>query len=200
MQILLVSWSVGLALTIPFTWWLFTIIRKRDNYNLGFSGEQAVGEKLNLLMLDGYRVFHDFPCPRWNIDHIIVGPSGVYAVETKTRRKRRIAGKKAPQIFFDGKSLDFGQGKETSPLDQAERNARWLSDTLSKALAEPIQVQPVLTFPGWWVERQGQGKVLVLNHKEFYLILKRNGSALLSQQTIDRIVHRLEEKCRNVKF
>lgn len=56
---------------------------------LGFHGERAVAEELNQLMAEGCRVFHDLPMePYGNIDHVIVSMAGVFAVETKTRRKR----------------------------------------------------------------------------------------------------------------
>ena len=46
------------------------------------------------LMLAGYRVFHDFlitdkPRRIRNIDHIVIGANGIFAVETKTRRKMK---------------------------------------------------------------------------------------------------------------
>lgn len=38
----------------------------------------------------GNRSFHDFPAGKdWNIDHVAVGPGGVFAIETKTRSKRQ---------------------------------------------------------------------------------------------------------------
>ena len=71
---------------------LWKVINLRRRIRLGFEGERHVGEALNQLMLVGYRVFHDFlitdkPRSIRNIDHIVIGPNGVFAVETKTRRK-----------------------------------------------------------------------------------------------------------------
>ena len=63
------------------------------NTNLGYFGERIVGEALDPLKADGFRVFHDVPAgdgqTPFNIDHVIVGPSGIFAIETKTRRKGR---------------------------------------------------------------------------------------------------------------
>lgn len=43
-----------------------------------------------------------------SLDHVIVAPSGVYAVETKTRRKRKAPpGKKDNEVIFDGNALAF---------------------------------------------------------------------------------------------
>ena len=77
----------------------------RDN-KLGYLGERVVGEELNQLMLDGFRVFHDVPFDGYNIDHVIIGPPGVFAVETKTRRKPRDDdGAKKYRVTFDGAVL-----------------------------------------------------------------------------------------------
>lgn len=54
---------------------------------LGYLGERAVGHHLNRLAADGYRVYHDLQFEGFNIDHVLVGPSGVYSVETKTFKK-----------------------------------------------------------------------------------------------------------------
>lgn len=173
---------------------------------LGFLGERAVGEELNKLMFDRYHVFHDFPGgDDWNIDHVIVGPSGVFAVETKAYRKRKGAGPDFHKVVFDGKTLRFpcrgGKSRvDTKPLDQARRNSKSLSVFLSKSTGEPTHVEPILTFPGWFVDRKGLGDVHVLNHRQFRDCVVRNGPAKLSSEQIQRIVHQLEQQCRNVEF
>ncbi len=55
----------------------------------GAEGERRVGVHLNSLT-DEYVVFHDFQTRDssselvpWNVDHIVVGPTGVFVVETK---------------------------------------------------------------------------------------------------------------------
>ena len=66
-------------------------IRSLANYFLGLRGERLVGEMLHSMLKDGFEVFHDFPIEpdgkTGNIDHILVGPNGVFAIETKTYRK-----------------------------------------------------------------------------------------------------------------
>ena len=76
------------------------VVKKYRDYSLGLMGERAVGEELNLLMAEGCRVFHDYPGgPNWNIDHVVVAPSGVYGIETKMRRKSRAPkGKKDQEV------------------------------------------------------------------------------------------------------
>jgi len=53
----------------------------------GFDGERYVGEALTPLVAQGFEIYHDVPFEGFNIDHVPVGPPGIFAVETKTRRK-----------------------------------------------------------------------------------------------------------------
>jgi hypothetical protein len=55
--------------------------------HLGRDGERAVGRTLERLVADGYHVFHDIVGPNWNIDHLMIGPGGIFTIETKTRSK-----------------------------------------------------------------------------------------------------------------
>ncbi|MBU1055794.1 MAG: NERD domain-containing protein [Proteobacteria bacterium] len=58
----------------------------------------------------GYKVYHDFPAEKFNIDHIIIGPAGVYAVETKARQKPTTGNNPMPKLFMTGKSFNFRIG------------------------------------------------------------------------------------------
>ena len=97
--------AIGFALLV---WRLIYLIKRRRKYRLGFAGERAVAEELNQLMLDGCRVFHDVPMePYGNIDHVLIAPADVYAVETKARRKRKTSdGKREHEVVFDGKCFN----------------------------------------------------------------------------------------------
>src|SRR5262249_37161947 len=68
---------------------LLRFLNRRRNDLLGYLGERTVAEWLEPLKSDGYRIFHDVPCEgrkkNFNIDHVVVGPSGVAAIEVKTR-------------------------------------------------------------------------------------------------------------------
>ncbi len=70
---------------------IFLTCRLIRDYNsrrikrLAYDGEVAVGQELQYLT--DHVAFHDFQAGTFNIDHILVGASGVYAVETKARSK-----------------------------------------------------------------------------------------------------------------
>ncbi len=169
------------------------------DYELGFQGERYVGEELNQLLKDGFRVFHDLEFDDFNIDHVVVGQSGVYAIETKTRRKTiGEKGKAENKVVFDGARLNFPWGWDTHGLEQAKRNADYLATWLSSATGEKVKVEAILTLPGWWVERTGRNPVHVVNTKEIPKIFITK-PPILSPEQIQRICHQIEQKCRNLK-
>jgi hypothetical protein len=75
---------------------------KRDHgaWAQGAEGEEVVGEILEGLEADGWQVIHDVSFGRGNIDHIVVGPGGLFTVETKSRRGRVLIDNLEPKMFF----------------------------------------------------------------------------------------------------
>jgi hypothetical protein len=50
---------------------------------MGDQGEQWTAQELRHLHKRGWKVVNDVALKRWNTDHVIVGPGGVYAIESK---------------------------------------------------------------------------------------------------------------------
>ena len=180
-------------------------LRRTRNDFLGFRGERAVGEELNKLMFDGCLVYHDVPGEgKWNVDHVVVAPTGVYAIETKTRSKDKCAkDRKEYEVIYDGSTLQYPNWNDTHGLDQAKGNARWLAKHLSNALAEEIKVTPILTLPGWLVTsrvRPAGNELRVLNHKQIRSVIVDGREPVIEDKRIKQIGYQLELKCRDVEF
>ncbi|MDB6020048.1 MAG: Nuclease-related domain protein [Pedosphaera sp.] len=185
---------------IPTIWFgrkLYRVGYERANYQLGFDGERFVGEVLTQLVGKGYQIFHDLPFGNFNIDHVLVGPAGVFAVETKTHRKPvRESGGKDYRVEFDGSSLLWPWGTKSQEVNQAANGARKLGQWLSSVVGEKVGVDPILTLPGWMVNRKTQNATVeVLNPKEIlnFCALKQK---CLDANLIQRICYQLEEKCK----
>jgi hypothetical protein len=101
---------------------------------------------------------------------------------------------------FDGKTLHLPGGIDARSLEQAKQQADRLRAALSKAVGEPVKVGAILTFPGWWVTRQGKSETMVLNPKEIRAAVTNGSSPRLSKQLIERVVYQLDRKCRDVEF
>jgi hypothetical protein len=190
---------LGIVFSGYLVWKVIRLIERRRSLRIGLAGEMVAGEELNRLMLDAYHVYHDFPAGRFNIDHILVGPSGVFAVETKARSKGS-RGKPTDEtkVIYDGVRLRFPTWTTTKPLEQAKAQAVWLSKWLSGAVGDPVRVSPMVTIPGWYIDRQSPNGVPVLNPKQVKGYLDGEKEAVLSETMIKRICHQLEQKCRDV--
>jgi hypothetical protein len=172
------------------------LIRTRACYQLGFQGERYVAEELNQLVGDGFRVFHDVPFKDYNMDHVLVGPTGVFVVETKTRRKPLLGGEKQYRVVFDGQKLQFPNGWDTDALDQVRRNKKTLSQWLSSATGDHVTVEGIVTIPGWLVERTAKSNIYVVNPKEIRSLVVSLSGRPLTGAEIQRASHQLQEKCK----
>jgi hypothetical protein len=177
------------------------------NRYLGYFGERIVAEHLEPLKQMGWRIFHDVPGQnngtKFNVDHVAVGPQGVYVIETKTRRKGGARpGFDDHKVYFDGRSLVWPWGEDSHGLEQAERTSIWLANTLKEEIGERVHVQPILTLPGWWVEMKpsrDSRMCRVTNPKGLTKLLP-GGSAILTAQQINNIAVKLESRCRDVEY
>jgi len=190
----------GVGFTVYCLWNIIVSLNKRRRFRLRYEGEIAVGQELNHLMRDGYYVYHNFFADKFNIDHIVVGRSGVFAVETKARSKPK-TGEAASdyKVKYDGKCLQFPNGTDVRSIDQTKRQAELLSKWLQSATGERVWVRPVLALPGWFVERTASGGIPVINPKKFRSIAGPIEGKILSEIMISRIVHQLERKCRDIE-
>lgn len=59
-----------------------------DRWGRGAAGEEVVGKALEGLRECGWFALHDVELGRGNIDHVLVGPAGIFTIETKSHRGR----------------------------------------------------------------------------------------------------------------
>jgi len=190
----------GIGVVAYLTFKITQTMSSLQSYRLGLDAELAVGQELNQLLREGNRVYHDLPAQGFNIDHVVIGEGGVFAVETKGRAKPlKHDTKKEWQVDYDANTLNFPGWRETAPLEQAQRQARWLSEWLSSAVGEPVSAQPVVALPGWYIKRTAPGGVVVFNGKNPGATLRAIGRASLSEPLQQRIAHQLDARCRNIK-
>jgi len=176
-------------------------LQERRNIRLGYEGELTVGQTLNRLMLAGYRVFHDFPAEKFNIDHIVVGAKGVFAIETKTRSKRTTTNRQQDAtVAYDGRALHFPNGTDIDMIAQAKRQSKWLSNWLSQAVGEDITVRAIVALPGWFVKRTSSEGIPIVNPKQFDSLFDHIQARPLTTEMIIRISYQLDQKCRDIEL
>lgn len=112
-------------------------------------GERAVGQFLERLREQGFNVFHDVVGKGFNVDHVLIGPPGVFTIETKTWSKPT---RTRAEVVFDGEKLKIGSLEpERDPIIQAKAQAGWLRSLLTESTGKQFDVRPAIVFPGWFV-------------------------------------------------
>jgi hypothetical protein len=111
--------------------------------NRGERGELRVAEILDDLRSSGYRAFHDLVGNGYNIDHVVVGPAGVFAIETKFRSGY------GEIEFRNGEGLFVGgYPEEKDCLKQARGNALEVNRIIKENCGINRWVTPLVVFVG----------------------------------------------------
>ncbi len=139
-------------------WWRRGLLRV-ESFFKGARGEEIVAGMLARLP-DDWHVFHDFEAGRHHVDHVLVGPAGVFAVETKYWRD--------PVRLESGELIVGGHVPSHPPIAQAAAAAKAVKAALERA-GWSGEVEPVVcfasdTFQGGLTTA---GKVLVANAGAF---------------------------------
>ncbi len=79
------------------------LAKERESMRKGAAGEKSVAHTLSKLP-DEFRVLNDVQTPTGNLDHVVVGPTGVFVVETKNWRGIVGADGKG-ELTWNGKAL-----------------------------------------------------------------------------------------------
>ena len=200
-----ISALMGLSYCSFKTWKNFSKLTK---LRLGHTAEIATANELIGLQALGYQVFHDVQADGFNIDHLVIGKNGVFAIETKGRHKRNkdlrqtngggsgpSSGKKGYEVFYKDGRLNFPSWTETKPIEQAQRQAQWVSQWLTKATGSPVAATPALVFPGWYVTSQSKPPFPILNHKQLVGTIPKLKTQDLTQQQVDTIIYQVAQRC-----
>jgi hypothetical protein len=119
--------------------------RNFHRLNRGERGEMRVAEILDDLRSFGYRPVNDLTRDGFNIDHVLVGPAGVFAIETKFRcGYGEIEFRNGEGLFVGG----FPDEKDC--LKQARSNAAEVNRIIKENCRIDEWVWPVVVFVGDW--------------------------------------------------
>jgi hypothetical protein len=176
-------------------WRLARAQRLLRNLRQGRDGERAVAEVLERFRENGFRVFHDITALDFNVDHILVGPQGIYAIETKTISK---PADREASIRYDGETVAVaGFTPERDPIKQAAANARWTRELVRESTGRDYPVRAIVLYPGWFVESgANRGRaVWVLNPKALAAFIERE-KVILAPDEVKLISYHLSRHVR----
>jgi hypothetical protein len=165
------------------------------NLKQGRNGERYVGQLLEQMRPHSYHIFHDVIGPSFNLDHVVVGPGGIFIIETKTWSKNSAGG---TLDYVEGFLVLNGKILDKNPIDQVKASARWLHSELRSVIDDSFSIIPVITLPSWFIVRDVSSKlfqeqqIVLINPKniENFLRSKKN---LLPHDDVMRITGYLDK-------
>lgn len=151
---------------------------QKQKIKKGMVGEQILGKFLeDQLMPHKYQIIHDLVCKDgervFNIDHVVVGPTGVFSIETKYWK--RPSGPNH-QIFYDGKKiLVDGKIPDRDPLLEAVAGAKTVQSILEARTGKLFDVKPIVVFLGWYTTKNPHyAPAWVLNEQAVPVFIKND--------------------------
>lgn len=152
---------VGIAI-----WRITKTTHRLPQLKLGLRGERHIGQLLQAELLPhDYYVIHDICIDDANIDHAVIGPRGIFAVEVKTITK---PSRGKARVAYDGsRVLVNGYAPDRDPLIQARAEAKSLEQILEEYTGRRVVVRPVVLYPEWFVDEPKDVDVWVLNEQRF---------------------------------
>ena len=139
-------------------YYLFKTVLERRQIKFLRDANIAVGHQLQHTAANFGRVYHDVETANGVVDHVIVGQTGIYAVNVIACRPS-VDG----TVEILGNDLVFSPGeREWSIVDIAAKTSR-LELKLSELLSHPINIRSVIAVPGWQAHGQASDDHLVVN-------------------------------------
>lgn len=174
--------------------WSVSIGRQRlDSFLKGARGEEWVARALSFLPAT-YRVYHGLHMPAvllgrsTDYDHVVVGPSGLFLIETKNWNGRI--------VIRDGQVLYDGQVPDRPPLKQVKEAASALRKEVREAVHDGIEVQPVLCFAEGALQdgRAGGAGVIICTSHTLMDVLQERSDYPLTKARQEQITFYLDRR------
>ena len=196
--VFLLGFSIALTISYPLVGVLLTVasllyvmislqrgLRHVESYYKGAMGEERVSAILKRLP-DEYHVFNDFAVKGEHVDHVVIGPGGVFSIETK---------------FWNGKVtiedrciLVDGHLPTRPPLAQTVKEAKLVKEALSE-VGWSGTVTPVLVFASntFAARRAEINGAVIMNSDEIIDSFGTNRVAIPPAE-LDRLISILESR------
>ena len=171
------------------------LFRRFRNLNRGERGEMKVAELLEELRSWGYQPFHDLARDGYNIDHVVVGPAGVFVIETKFRSGRGTIN------FRNGEGLLVNGAPDKSerdPVAQARGNAAEVRKMIKEDCKLDVWSTAVVVFVGDWKVKETwkTTDARVVSQSQLLRYFEQQDQPLLTRSELKLIASHLE---RSVK-
>ncbi len=159
--------------------YVLPLLERKDR---GARGEEHVGALLAELSNMGWCVIHDATLGRGNVDHIVIGPAGLFTIETKSHpgpvRVARVHGSTLAQVQAQSRLVKRATGLDAEPLLVFSR--AWVDRPMARR--KGVRVLPARTLVAYLAGREPR-----LAHEEIERARELVVRALLDRPPEERL-------------
>ena len=152
----------------------------------------AVGHQLQQISTGANRVFHDVKTSAGIVDHVLVGQTGVYAINVVARR-----GGKNGSAVLSNNAIRFSNSDDAISVVDITAGSIRLEKEIARMLGHKARVRSVLAVPGWNIGEQSSDKHLLVNERTIPMLRGwRDQSDYLMNEDVDALQKELTARCR----
>jgi hypothetical protein len=152
----------------------------------------AVGHSLQRIATGHGRVFHDVVTSNGIIDHVIVGQSGIYAVNVVAHRALR-----RESVRLSEHELHFKPDGHSIPISAIATRTTSLEQEFRDLLRNSVRVRSVIAVPGWDAESQSNEGHLVVNERTLPMLRGwRDEADYLMDEDVQTLQQHLTSSCK----
>ena len=173
------SFFLWLLALLPLLWLFSKIKLRTDKFNRGLVGENEIDDVLDKLSEEYVYLSEGLNTTRGNIDKIVIGPTGVWALEVKSH---------SGQFTFDGEHLlRNGSPMDKDFLGQAYAEAKTLQEIINSKVGLNVPIHPVVVFSNKYAQvrlglKQYNGVYVIRIHCLLKLITENEYSKLNKEE------------------
>ena len=152
----------------------------------------AIGHQLQQISSGNTQVFHDVETSAGVVDHVVVGQTGLYAINVVARRARGDA-----SVRLHDNALQFSNANTDESIVDIAARARRLEKEFNDLLGHKVRVRSVIAAPGWEVVEQSNEDHLLVNEQNIAMLMgwKDNTDHLMNED-VDALKKEMTARCR----
>lgn len=156
-----------------------------ENWEIGAWGEEATGRQLAKLDSTEWSVIHDVPTGHGNVDHLVIGPGGVFVLDSKRVGGRVVVQEDTIRVErLDDEHLWYAHGGAAS----VRRQAAQTSERMFAATHIKTWVTPVMVIWAEFPQRLVEGDCVIV-HGEDLVAWLESRPVRVAAEVVPRITH-----------
>ncbi|MBT8110201.1 MAG: NERD domain-containing protein [Gammaproteobacteria bacterium] len=151
----------------------------------------AIGHQLHQISSGMTQVFHDVETTAGVVDHVVIGQTGVYAVNVVAKRSRS-----GDSVRLNGNALQFSNSKAGHSIVEIAASAKRLEKEFHKLLGHDVRVRSVIALPGWEVIEQAHEHHLLVNERNIAMLKGwRDNTDHLMNEDVEVLKREMTARC-----